>query len=74
MTQKTYLLLCGALFFVVAVGHLTRLITGWEIAVAGWAVPRWVSVPGLVVPGALSVWGFLLASRDRVSRRPGSVS
>jgi len=63
MNQKAYLLLCGVVFFVVAAAHLTRLIFGWEIAIAGWTVPQWVSVPGLIIPGVLSAWGFVLASR-----------
>jgi hypothetical protein len=62
MGQKTYFLVCAAVFFVVATGHMTRLIMGWEIAIAGWTVPRRVSIPGLVIPGILSVWGFGLAS------------
>ena len=63
MNRKTYFLLCGVVFFVVAAAHLTRLIFGWEIAIAGWTVPQWVSVPGLIIPGILSTWGFVLASR-----------
>ena len=63
MSQKMYFLVCSTVFFVVAAAHLTRLILGWEIAIAGWAVPQWVSVPGLILPGVLSTWGFVLASR-----------
>ena len=63
MNRKTYFLLCGVVFFVVAAAHLTRLIFGWEIAIAGWTVPQRVSVPGLIIPGVLSAWGFVLASR-----------
>jgi hypothetical protein len=65
MRQKTYFLVCTAVYFVVAAAHLTRLIMGWEIAIGGWTVPRWVSLPGLIVPGILSVWGFLLASQTK---------
>jgi hypothetical protein len=63
MSQKTYFLVCAAVFFVVATAHLTRLIVRWEIAIAGWTAPHWVSVPGLIIPGVLSAWGFVLASR-----------
>ena len=63
MSPKMYFLACSTVFFVVAAAHLTRLIFGWEIAIAGWTVPQWVSVPGLILPGALSTWGFVLASR-----------
>ena len=67
MSQKTYFLICSTVFLVVAAAHLTRLIAGWEIAIAGWTVPQWVSVPGLIIPGVLSVWGFVLASRARAT-------
>jgi len=63
MSHKTYFLVCGAIFFVVAAAHLTRLIMEWEITIAGRVVPYWVSVPGLVIPGVLSAWGLLLALR-----------
>jgi hypothetical protein len=64
MNRKMYFLVCSTVFFVVAAAHLTRLILGWEIAIAGWTVPQWVSVPGLILPGVLSIWGFVLALRS----------
>jgi hypothetical protein len=67
MSHKTYFLVCGAIFFVVATAHLTRLIVVWEIAIAGWTVPHWVSIPGLIIPGILSAWGFILASRVKAT-------
>ena len=36
MSHKTYFLVCGAVFFVVAAAHLTRLIMGWEITIASY--------------------------------------
>ena len=65
MSQKTYFLICSAVFLVVAAAHLTRLLLGWEITIAGWTVPQWVSVPGLIFPGVLSACGFVLASRTK---------
>jgi hypothetical protein len=63
VTPKTYCAIGATLFALVAAGHLLRLVAGWDVTIAGWAVPRWISVVGLVVPGALSAWGFSLASR-----------
>ncbi len=63
MKQKTYFLLCGSVFFVMAAAHLSRLIFGWGIELAGWAAPYWVSAPGLLFPGALAAWSFVLAAR-----------
>lgn len=65
MEQKVYFLVCAAVFFLVATAHLTRLIVGWDITIAGWSAPGWISVPGFVASGALSVWGFVLALRRR---------
>src|SRR5262245_42694660 len=65
MKQTTYALICGSVFLVVAAGHLTRLLFGWDVVIAGWRAPHWISIPGLIVPGALSVWGFTLAARGR---------
>jgi hypothetical protein len=65
MRRRLYLSICATLFAAVAVAHLTRIVGGWEIEIAGWVVPHWFSFPGLVVAGALSAWGFALASRDR---------
>ena len=67
MSHKMYFLVCGAIFFVFATAHLMRLIMGWEIAIAGWVAPHWVSVPGLIIPGILSAWGFVLASRAKAT-------
>jgi hypothetical protein len=67
MRQKTYFLVCAAVFFMVAAAHITRLIMGWEITVAGWTVPRWISIPGLIIPGILSARGFILASQAKPS-------
>ena len=64
MNPRMYFLICGIVFLVVAVAHLARLIAGCEVVVSGWAVPRWISFPGLIVSGFLSAWGFVLALRS----------
>jgi hypothetical protein len=43
MSQKTFSLVAGLIFLVVAVMHLLRLGLGWHVALAGWAAPMWVS-------------------------------
>ena len=67
MHQRTYCVVCGIVFLAVAVAHLARLIGGWDVTIAGWVAPHWISVPGLIIPGALSAWGFALASRARAT-------
>ena len=65
MRERTYFLVCAVVFLAVATAHLSRLVMGWGVSVAGVAAPHWLSVPGLIVPGVLSVWGFALASRNK---------
>jgi hypothetical protein len=69
MSQKTYFQFSAAIFLVVALVHLGRLVTGWEIVVGTWVIPHWLSVPGLVVTSGLSVWGFSLAARAGSRRK-----
>jgi hypothetical protein len=63
MSQKTYCLISGTLFLIIAVMHLLRLILGWEVSIAGWTAPAWISILGLIVPGLLSAAGFSVARR-----------
>ena len=53
--MKPFTMIAVVIFAVVAVLHLHRLFTGWEIVVNGFVVPTWVSVVGLVVAGGLAV-------------------
>ena len=63
MSRKGYCLVTAAIFTLLSFAHLTRLISGWEIAIAGKTVPQWLSLPGLVVTGFLAAWGFGLARK-----------
>ena len=64
MSRKGYFLVSGAIFSVLSFAHLTRLVSGWEISIAGNTVPQWLSLPGLVVTGCLAAWGFSLARKQ----------
>jgi hypothetical protein len=44
---------------VVGIAHLARVVFQWPVLMNGWDVPMWVSVGGVVVPLALSVYGFI---------------
>ncbi|PSH70146.1 hypothetical protein CU102_03340 [Phyllobacterium brassicacearum] len=63
MTEKYFSTLAAAIFAVVAVLHLVRILIGWSIVVDGWTVPMWVSWLGLIIAGALSYYGARLAMR-----------
>ena len=68
MSQRTYSLICGTIFLIVAGGHLLRLIFGWEVSIAGWTAPAWLSIVGLIIPGLLSAVGFSLASKAQTAK------
>jgi hypothetical protein len=55
---KPFTHIAVVLFAVIAVLHVFRLLQGWEVILAGWVAPMWISVLGLVVTGglALMVW------------------
>jgi hypothetical protein len=63
MDQKTFNLLAGVIFAVVAFLHLLRLYLGWSAVLGDWTVPMWVSWFGLVIPGGLAYFGISLAMR-----------
>lgn len=60
MKQKTYFQVTGALFGLIAVLHLLRLFTNFEVNVAGWAIPIMASIVGAIVAGYLSYTAFKL--------------
>lgn len=62
MSQKTFDLVAGVFFLLIAVGHLLRVLFGWSVNVGGLTVPMWASWLALVVIGYLAFVG-LRASR-----------
>jgi hypothetical protein len=58
--MRTYLLISGIIFGLVAIAHLLRLALHWPLIVADWSVPQWVSVLGIIVPGVLCAWALRL--------------
>ncbi len=66
MYQKFYLLLSGAIFFLVAMLHLVRILFDFSIIVAGWIVPLWISYIGFPVALGYTIWAFLI-----FKKRPG---
>ena len=53
--SKTILLRCaGIIFGIVALAHLVRLILGWEVSIAGRALPLWGSGLAVIVTGFLA--------------------
>ena len=52
--MKTATKIAVALLALVAIGHLLRLLIGFDLVIGGWAAPMWASVLGAVIPGALA--------------------
>jgi len=64
MNQKTFVLLAGVIFAIVALAHLLRIFMDWPIVIDNWTVPMWLSWIALVVAGDLSGFGLSLVSRS----------
>ena len=58
--MRCYLKISSALFGLIAVVHLLRLLRHWPAVIAGQPVPGWVSAVALVATAALSIWGVRL--------------
>lgn len=56
--MKPFTTLAVAMFALIALAHLYRLVMGCEVVVNGTTVPMWVSAAGLIVAAglALMVW------------------
>ena len=64
MRQKTFSLLAGVVFLLIAVCHLLRVLLGATLVVAGVAVPVWPSVLAVIVLGYLGSEGFRLSRKS----------
>lgn len=61
--NKAYAGISTLIFALVAVIHVIRLVQGWHVQVGSSDVPMSVSWVGLVVSGALAIWGGILLRR-----------
>lgn len=55
MNRKTYVTVTAALFLVVAIVHLLRIILGWQVEIGGLSIPFWPSWLAVLVAGALHI-------------------
>jgi len=63
MNARSYCQLAAAIFALVAVIQLLRILMGWPISINGLAIPIWASWIVVVVAGGVSVLGFRAAGR-----------
>ena len=64
MTIKTFCTLAAAIFAVIALLQLIRIVMGWSITLNGIDVPFWASWIAVMVAGALSFVGFRATMRS----------
>jgi hypothetical protein len=55
--MKPFTTIAVAIFTIVAVVHLLRILMGWEVVIQGTVMPMWASYLGLLITGGLA---FLL--------------
>jgi hypothetical protein len=63
MEAKTFFLVAGVIFGVVALFHLVRIVMDWSVVIGDWSIPMWVSWVALIVVGGLSLIGLRLSQR-----------
>jgi hypothetical protein len=64
MDRKTFSLLAGAIFTLVALFHLIRIFEDWPLIIGDWSVPKSLSWVGLIVAGGLALLGFRVAANE----------
>jgi hypothetical protein len=58
MTTRAFCTLAAAVFALIALLQLIRIVLGWPITLDGLNVPFWASWIAAIVAGALSFVGF----------------
>jgi hypothetical protein len=64
MSQKTFSLVVGLIFLLIAVMHVLRLALKWEVVLNGWSVPMWVSAVAIVITAYLAFESLKLSRRS----------
>ena len=65
MSQKTFSRIAGAVFTLVAVGHVLRIAFGASVVIQNTSIPMWASWIAFVVAWYLAYEGFRLGWRSR---------
>ena len=65
MNRRTYFLISGLIFAIVAVVHLWRIIYQFEVVIGTWSAPMVASWIGFIAAGILSYCGFTLMCKEK---------
>ncbi len=63
MSQRSFAMIAGVVFLLIALGHLLRVVFGVSFVVYDIPIPMWASIVAAVVMGFLSYEGFNLARK-----------
>jgi len=58
--MKTYHIVTGTLFALVALVHLVRAVNHWPLVVGPWEISLSLSWVAVIITGILSIWSFRL--------------
>jgi hypothetical protein len=60
---KSYIAISAIIFAAVAIGHVVRIVQGWQVQLGDIGVAMSVSWVALIVSAILGVWGVVLLRR-----------
>ena len=60
VTMRTFILVAGSIFTLIALAQVARLVFAVPFEVAGISIPVWASAFPLLIAGSLAVWAFRL--------------
>ncbi len=63
LRERTYLMVTGVVFTVVAAAHLARVFFNLDLSIMDWQVPLWLSWIGTAVVSYLAYMSFRLSTR-----------
>ena len=64
MSQKTFSVVVGLIFILIAIMHGLRLAFRWEVVLNGWSVPMWVSAVAFLIAAYLAFESLKLGRRS----------
>ncbi len=63
MTHRTYSMVTGVTFFLIAALHCARVVLGWSAVVSGITIPMWMSWIAMFFSAFLSFTGLWLSRK-----------
>jgi len=66
MSQRTFSLVAGVVFDLIALGHVLRIVLGWSFVIQDFSIPMWASWIAAIIMGYLAYEGFRLARKSGV--------